>query len=126
MLAKIFGAYPTPKVVYNAIPWSWLVDWFLNAGHVISNLDVGVAERLVAEYNYVMRHQQNESRLDVSCEFCQLGTKGSEWAHCSTSRIWSRKTRTIGSPFRLSIDQDSLSDMQWSILGALGLSRLKV
>jgi len=125
MLAAIFGLKPTPSSVYKAIPWSWLVDWFSNVGHVISNLDTSLVDRLAADYFYVMR-QDGVTRSRTST----LGffTKGSLAPFTATSLATSfsgTKTRIKGDPFGFGTPQNSLSGVQLSILGALGLSRIR-
>lgn len=124
MLARIYGLNPSPSVIYNMIPWSWLLDWFTTAGDVIENLDAGVADRLAYDYFYVMRESKivvqrtNESwfyRLkDVPCSFNTTSYSES-----------SRKQRLRGDPFGWNTDPNNLTGMQLSILGALGLSRLR-
>lgn len=108
--------------IWNAIPWTWLVDWCLNVGDILENVDSGIADRLAARRFFIMR------------EFEHIATKqarGNFYAHSSRSPISIgaqssvrilRQTRLRGSPFGVS--PTSLSDMQLGILGALGLSKL--
>jgi len=35
---KLYGTGLTPETVWNLTPWSWAVDWFTNAGDVLSNV----------------------------------------------------------------------------------------
>lgn len=127
MLRRIYGLRPTPKVVWNAIPWSWLVDWFSNVGDIVSNLDAGVADRLSADYMYVMREVERTRVYNVQAKLRKV-TTGVNWVLYPvnlTSTSWQiTRTRLRGSPFHPSLSQNNLSGMQLSILGALGLSRL--
>jgi hypothetical protein len=124
MIARIYGFQVTPQVVYNAIPWSWLVDWFSNAGDVIANLDVGVADRLAADYFYIMRqvHYVRQS-TSTGWFFRQNGevvkVSGTSYATATVS------TRGVGDPFGWATPENNLSATQLSILGALGMSRLR-
>lgn len=123
VLAYLYGLYPTPRVIYNMIPWSWLVDWFTNAGDVLSNLQADVASRLAADHFYCMR--RNWAR----CEFNAQGTfntsSGFPTSVNSTSRYEvEHLSRVMGDPFGFATNQNMLSGMQLSILGALGISRL--
>jgi len=120
----LYGLTPTPSVIYNAIPWSWLVDWFTNVGDVIENLDAGVADRLAADYFYVMREESTIKECDTFMHY--LGLSGNVFP-CSVSSTLttSTKTRLKGDPFGFATKQEDLSGMQLSILGALGLSRLR-
>jgi hypothetical protein len=124
MMARIFGLRPSPSVVYNAIPWSWLVDWFSNVGDVINNLDAGVADRLASDYFYIMRqkdfHRERFSRVKFRRQSGEVfEVSGSANAHSFV------KTRSEGDPFGFATDESTLSGMQLSILGALGMSRLR-
>lgn len=124
MLARLYGLNPSPSVIWNAIPWTWLIDWFTNVGAMLSNMDAGVADRLAADYMYVMRSkewtlQQNATGYFVDKSGVPIDVHGS-----STSTAFV-KTRAQGDPFGFATQQSSLSDMQLSILGALGLSRLR-
>lgn len=124
MLRRIYGLYVTPSVVYNAIPWSWLIDWFSNLGDVIENMDAGVADRLAADYFYTMA--SHEVWADSHASTVLQGPNGSETpvrVSAHTVNRETRKTRYRGNPFGLSASSE-LSPMQASILGALGYSRL--
>jgi hypothetical protein len=124
MLARIFGLNPTPSVVYNAIPWSWLVDWFTNVGDVIENLDAGVADRLAADYCYVMRDTSYHCLKEVEGYFKTQSGAPVNMSGFSNSISYNR-SRIPGDPFGFATNPNSLTGMQLSILGALGLSRLR-
>ena len=124
MLARLAGNQVTPSVVYNAIPWSWLIDWFSNTGDLISNLDVGVADRLAADYFYVMKDV--ETVRSTTATVWHLNMAGEETSASETTYATSSsKMRGEGDPFGWATSSNSLSAMQLSILGALGLSRLR-
>lgn len=125
MIARIFGLRVTPKVVYNAIPWSWLVDWFTGVGHLISNVDTSVVDRLAADYFYVMRKSGQKKTYVSDCTFYRTNSLASVTATVSGSSESFCKTRLTGDPFGWSTPENSLSASQLSILGALGLSRLR-
>jgi hypothetical protein len=123
MLRRIYGLRVTPRTVYKAIPWSWLVDWFSNLGQLIANMEPGVADRVAADYFYVMSESTSIDSLNVvgrlsvnylPYEYRLISQSTSGW-----------KSRIAGDPFGFNTSQNSLSGMQLSILGALGLSRLR-
>lgn len=126
VLAKLYGLYPGPQFVYNAIPWSWLADWFSNAGDIIENLDVGVAQRLAADYFYVMREREElySSRATGTFILHERG-RPSIVLNATTYDRNVTRSRVVGDPFGFATAQGDLSGMQLSILGALGMSRLK-
>lgn len=123
MLAALYGLNPSPAVVWNAIPWTWLIDWFANAGDVIENLDAGVANRLAADYFYVMRESGTEWKRSVTVPFYNERLEAVSFTGSGVSRSVN-KTRLKGDPFGFQTTMNSLSGSQLAILGALGLSRL--
>jgi hypothetical protein len=125
MLARIFGLRPSPIVVYNAIPWTWLADWFVNAGDVVSNLSMGVADRLAADRFYIMQERGAWSKLESTCSFMRADTNDVNTVSGTASEVWAHKVRVKGDPFGLNTQPNQLTGMQLAILGALGLSRLR-
>jgi hypothetical protein len=124
MLGRIFGLNPTPSVVYNAMPWSWLVDWFTSAGDVVANMSAGVADRLAADYYYLMQERGAYSERESQCTFMREADMQPITVSGKASENWYHKRRVRGDPFGLNTSPNNLSGMQLSILGALGLSRL--
>lgn len=119
----LFGLTPSPSVIYNMIPWSWLVDWFSNTGYLINNLDAGVADRLAADWFYMMRRKDHVVQTELQIPL--YGIDGIPVVlHGTAEQTSFSKVRLKGSPFGWALSQNDLSPMQLSILGALGLSRL--
>jgi len=125
MMHRIFGLqFPSPSVIYNAIPWSWLVDWFSNVGDVLENIDSGVADRLAADYFYIMRRKDYVREQFSQTVFHR--ESGEKVPVSGTSTVTtSVRTRGVGDPFGFATNANTLSGMQLSILGALGMSRLR-
>jgi len=116
---KLLGASLTPDSVWNLAPWSWLVDWFLDAGDLLKNLDNWIIDNQVLLYGYMMEHSTSSNtytfvgdpRLRASVPIPSL-TFTSEW-----------KLRRKATPYGFGLTWDSLSHFQQSILVALGLSK---
>lgn len=116
-LRRQYGLSISPTVIWEATPWSWLIDWFSNAGDVISNIESSVVDNLVAKYAYVMRTK--ERRLEVHSTHCICHmTLDATWDYFIES-----KTRAGANPFGFGLSDGDLSARQWSILGALGIMR---
>lgn len=125
LLQALYGVqYPSPAQLYNMVPWSWLIDWFSNLGYVIENLDNGVADRLAADYFYVMRTEELRVTKTHNIHlYAGVDHKPASYQATSTAfRV--NKTRLRGDPFGFATNQEDLNATQVSILGALGLSRL--
>lgn len=43
-LLDTLGLNLNPSTIWNAIPWSWLVDWFVNAGDFVKRFDTAYIE----------------------------------------------------------------------------------
>jgi len=123
MLRRLYGLSVSPSVVYNAIPWTWMIDWFTNVGDMVENLDAGVADRLAADYCYVMRDVKVEARRQAQIYLKTLTGKPIVYHGNSWNSAFS-KSRSKGTPFGFNVNEASLSSHQLGILGALGLSKL--
>jgi hypothetical protein len=117
-LSSLYGLNVTPELIWELTPWSWLVDWFTNVGDVLSNMSgAGPVSNLTAKYAYVMGTTETLIRLT---SFAKLSppTVGT-WEYSV-----SRKSRVEANPFGFGVTWESLTPRQWSILGALGITRL--
>jgi hypothetical protein len=123
-MAELYGLEPSPTVLWNAIPWTWLIDWFTNASDMLSTLDTGVADRLAADYWYCMHEKTGTISYDCKGKFFQQNGSKFELTASVTSTQF-LKYRGVGDPFGYGFNPAGLSPMQLSIMGALGLSRLR-
>jgi hypothetical protein len=117
----LYGLNPSPKLLWEVLPWSWLVDWFVNVGDVVDNISTNAAENLVMDYGYVMGHVYNAiSQTDT---FNLTNAAGGHEIQTSLTRMNEVKRRIAASPFGFGLSPGSLSQKQWFIITALGLSR---
>lgn len=116
----LYGGGLTPALVWELTPFSWLIDWYTNVGDNIANLDNGLAENLVAKYAYLMGRTMKRYTL-YSTHYLSSTANG-HW-----SWDYERKSRVRASPFGFSssLGDGPLTPWQSSILGALGISRVK-
>lgn len=124
MLARIYGFRPSPKVVWDAMPWTWLADWFVDVGSMLENMDPGVADRLAADYCYIMRELSDYGTRETIGFFDSAITGKPVKVSVSGTAHAKLLMRDPGSPFGWNVNEPSLSGAQLGILGALGLSRL--
>lgn len=117
LLAQLLGAQP--EVLWNLMPWSWLIDWFSNAGAVLSNI-VSVASRgVMSDYAYIMCEYVDtwESRVNFMFAGRQM----------STSSMWSRsyRTRDVMGPFgNLGVSSDQFTPEQGALLASVGITHM--
>lgn len=118
---KLLGAGLTPDDVWNLLPWSWLVDWFSNIGDVFKNLDAVILYNQVLVYGYVMEHTVSTYTYTlVGPYYLYNGAVGP--VPPPISLVTETKRRLMASPYGFGLTYDGLSDMQKSILGALGVT----
>lgn len=116
---QILGFSGSLSTLWELAPWSWLVDWFLNVGDLITLNEKIANDSLVLRYGYLMRTYVLESRREVSGLTPLVG--GNPTSLSSTSRI-TEKQRVRSTPYGFGLNLNALSAQQWAILGALGLS----
>ncbi|DAD51666.1 TPA_asm: maturation protein, partial [ssRNA phage Zoerhiza.1_31] len=129
----LFGALPTPELLWEVLPWSWLIDWFSNIGDVISNASQNAVDNLTCRYSFVMKQVVTETEYKCISSHKAFSVNNppfsvAEWP--AMSNTWTT-TETItqkmraggGNPFGLNVQLSSLSSYQLGILAALGLSR---
>lgn len=117
-VAQLFGLYPSPELIWELTPWSWLADWCSNIGDVLANLNNHAAENLAAKYAYIMGTHTRSLSVDSTMELWD-GPRSAQWLFNAT-----QKSRVVANPFGFAMDDWTPTAYQMSILGALGLSRL--
>jgi len=116
---KVFGTNLTPETLWELTPWSWAIDWFSNAGDVVSNLSDMATYGLVMRYGYVMetsinRHTYSFVRTD--------GVFPSPFDIPDLVVTNITKQRYGANPFGFGLTWDGLNSFQLAIAAALGFS----
>jgi hypothetical protein len=114
-----FGIVPNAIDLWNLTAWSWLVDWFVNFNHVITSLSYLGKNGLYMQRGYLMasystREEHFQTGRYLGGAYSTLGVVEHE-----------RKYRIAASPFGFGYTWKEFDPFQLSILGALGVSRLK-
>lgn len=121
----LYGLELTPSTVWQAVPWTWAVDWFSNTGDVISNLSDWSADGLVMHYGYLMEHIVQEVTYGLDRP-SRLKKFGGGYAHVSSlTAYYDSKQRIRASPFGFETDWNGLSLRQLAIAAALGVSKFR-
>ena len=116
----LLGTRITADVIWELTPWSWLLDWQGDLGVFFKNVSLLSSDSTVLRYGYIMHHTLCERKRTQ--RFISPYTTDGYKTLMSTSTIY-RKTRTRSTPYGFGVALASLTSRQWSILGALGLSR---
>lgn len=117
-LMTIYGMRVNPSTLYKVVPWSWLIDWFSQTGDLIDQAVAQGLDGVVSRYMYVMRHEMSLIR-SIHLISTWSGAATFEW----TRNIESKQRRSADSPYDFFLTSKDLTARQWTILGALGLSR---
>jgi len=117
----LLGVSLNASTIWELAPWSWMADWWGDIGAVMSNSSAVSSNGLVMKYGYLMR-QTDEFNRFVIPEGLMFKRKISTGPVSSTfTRV--TKERRKATPYGFGVDLKTLSPFQWSILGALGLTR---
>jgi len=116
---KLVGTRDIEETLWNLQPWSWLVDWKVNVGDLVSNLSSFQNDGLLLRYGYVMQQ--------YSASFTRYLTgpvrrDGGGNSYVNRRSVLSKR-RERADPFGFSTKPSDFTDRQWNILGALGLSK---
>jgi len=118
---KLLGLEITPDVLWQVTPWSWAVDWFTNAGDVISNLQAFTIDGLLLRYGYIMEHTVTKNT------YYHQGPTGKCWGDsCYPTPlvfVTETKVRRRATPFGFGLKLSDFTVRQSAIAAALGLSR---
>lgn len=129
---RLYGLNLSPSVVWELIPWSWLIDWFTNVGDVMSNLsNSDAAENLIARYAYLMTHtiyREEFTPCAFPYYFSRQGLMGPGKVVTLNPPTWyiqwERKQRIEANPYGFGLTDADLTLRQLAILAALGITRL--
>lgn len=117
----LHGARLTPANIYRAVPWTWLLDWVSDSGHVVNAINDWAVDGLVAKYLYLVHHQILTYSYKQITPFnaASGGTQTLNWDRV----IDVKQRKEAESPFGFGVHWDDLSPKQLAILGALGILR---
>lgn len=122
ILDKTYGIVPGPDTAWKLTPWSWLLDWFSNAGDVIHNMNAFALSGLVMPYGYMMCDQTTKTTSVLKTKL--RDQNGAKQPFEVTDVVIKRsRQRRRANPFGFGVSWDGLSPFQVSILAALGISR---
>lgn len=118
--ATIYGARITPTLLWKITPWTWLADWFTRVGDNINNASAMLIDSVVSKYMYVMHHKFRDTVQNTILNTWDRGPVFMSW----TRSVETKQRDGQLSPYGFNVPPSSLSAKQWSILGALGISKL--
>jgi hypothetical protein len=117
-LDHVLGLRPSPEVIWNVKPWTWLGDWFANVGAVMTNISESAFDGTIVLYAYFMEHTNSEIEYTLALPY-----KDGQYDALTQTFGREIKTRIKSSPFGFGFTAEDFTPHQWAVLGALGLTR---
>ena len=117
LLKLIMGLEITPALLWELVPFSWLIDWGANVGDVLANWRDNFEYNLVSRNAFIMGKTQNDVVITTD------RTLGSHVNHGEWIYRFSRQQREEASPFGFGVRFQDLSAWRVSILAALGITK---
>jgi hypothetical protein len=108
----------TPDLVWELLPFSWLSDWFVNIGNLISVNQALQEDSLVLRYGYLMQHDVTEIVFKHPSLPFRTGSTG----ELSAKLTYETKQRVRATPYGFGLNPSQFTTSQWAILAALGLT----
>lgn len=120
ILSHLYGLRITPHLLWQLAPWSWAADWMSNMGDNIHNYSAFQNDSLLLRYGYVMCTKR------VTNTYSLTGLQMANGRSINTEQtfISESRSRTRATPFGFGLNPTSFSSRQWSIIGALGISKM--
>lgn len=114
----LYGIDPTDvHLIYQLMPWSWLIDWIVPIGPMIDNLVNDREDNLTADYAYIM------GKSTTTVDRIVRGTMVGKPFTASETVIQTTKQRAKATPYGFGLSFTGFSPKQLAILAALGVSR---
>lgn len=130
LMAQFFGAKPDLETLWNLAPWSWAVDWLVNAGSFLKSVNSLIQYGTVMRYGYVMEECTVTDTYKAGAvshypdsAHSAVNKPPYPTVHDVTLRVTTKK-RIQANPFGFGLNWDGLSSTQQAIVAALGITRV--
>lgn len=124
LLAIAFGLDPTsiPRAAYDAVPFSWLLDWFVNIGDIIDNARNLQSKGVQMLWGYISETVKRDYYMEYSFTYNPTGK-----VFFQTNAFTAQKAirRVRATPFGFGTSFGSLTVNQSAILAALAAAKSK-
>lgn len=119
---RLYGLRVTPSMVWAVMPWSWLVDYFVDVKSVIDFVSPGMEDCLICDYAYVVYNETRTKRCNTNQSVMISNDKKKTLL---AYRLYERKIkfRIHATYFGFRVKDEDLSYRQQGILLALGGSK---
>jgi len=116
------GVNLNPAIIWNAIPWSFVVDWIVNVQSLLDKFAIGFMdpEVQILQYSYSIRRERN-IRLTISVNHNDGQSGWAEYRFPTVNQVAYR--RVVDMPKPSLVELSGLSLKEFSLATALVLSR---
>lgn len=124
--AKWLGARADARAFWQAMPWSWFIDWISDVGAIVDNANAAALDGQVLQWGYLMQRTlcRRTFMTDSTVVYNYSDrVRTLPLGNLMTTGVTERKQRIRATPFGFGLNPDSFSAQQWAILGALGMTR---
>lgn len=118
---QLLGTRLTPALLWELTPWSWLIDWHVNVGGFLRNLEMTKSDNLVVRFGYVMHTTVCQRSFYGSSSL--VDKKSRTVGTPSLVRTITHKRRTRSTPYGFGLNVQEYTPRKWAILGALGMTK---
>jgi hypothetical protein len=115
----IYGADINPTLIWKVTPWSWLADWFTNAGDAVQRAQDWGTDSMVSKYMYLMHHKTYGFELNSMFRTSNGQGRNMTWYRTASTK----RRQNASTPFSFGPAGGDLTPRRLAILAALGLSR---
>jgi len=128
--AALYGVLPTPELLWEITPWSWLIDWCEDVGDIAALYSPTAVDNLVTLYAFTMRHKVTTTTWEATTHLDAVSLPLHKWdaipqtAFRSVYRVETKERGSGWAPFGSGLPAPTLSGRQQTILAALGISRV--
>jgi hypothetical protein len=121
-LADALGVNLNPAILWNALPWSFVVDWVIDVSRWLDQFKVGNLEPVTVIHRYLWSSEiRRRTRVDIETNL-DVPTLPKPMVHAVDS-VESTYKRELGSVSFSDITTSGVSLKEFSLAGALALSR---
>jgi len=113
----IYGLRPSPSNIYKAIPWTWLIDWFVDVSRYVDAISDSLVDQVVCDYFYVTYHKTWTRSLYIALPFVD-GTVNLKYSF----KVVTKERKGAASPYDFALGWGDLSLRQLAILAALKIT----
>jgi hypothetical protein len=115
---RILGTGFDIELLWEIAPWSWLADWFVNIGDIISVNNALANDSLLLRYGYLTRKTVSTRTYSNPGYQFLTGNTGPVYATIRTTET----VRKRATPYGFGLNTDAFTAQQWAILAALGMT----